>query len=307
MKTIQRRFLLATLTWSLTCGFLVLESPGTSTRRSPHTAPTTRTETCAITFLLRSTTDTTSSSSIETDNAQNNPRLTGLALQLDAGTRKSHSMAQNSAFVTGFFKGLSTKESYRNLITSLYFVYREMEQTFDQTTICPTPVQMLDDPELRRMAPLEQDMDYFYGQDWRSTIRPSPATKVYLSRIQTIAQDPNQSYLLVAHQYTRYLGDLFGGQMMGGMARRSLDLQDGQGTAFYTFDDIPSAKDYITEWYTRLNALDLTENQKEKIVDEANLVFDLNIGILQELDGSPFLAVWTLAINTLRMKLGLAQ
>lgn len=305
MKTIQNTLLLATLTWSLTCGFLVMESRGR--KRSPHRPPpsTPPTETCAITFLW--STPGTSSSSIEQDEAQINPRLSGLALQLDAGTRKSHSMAQNSAFVSGFFKGLSTKESYRDLITSLYFVYREMEQTFDQTTICPAPVQMLDDPELRRMVPLEQDMDYFYGRDWKSTIRPSAATKVYLSRIQTIAQDPNQSYLLVAHQYTRYLGDLFGGQMMGGMARRSLDLKDGQGTAFYTFDDIPSAKDYITEWYTRLNALDLTEKQKEKIVDEANLVFDLNIGILQELDGSPLLAVWTLAINTLRMKLGLSR
>ena len=31
-------------------------------------------------------------------------RSTGLALQLDDGTRKSHSVAENTAFVTGFFK-----------------------------------------------------------------------------------------------------------------------------------------------------------------------------------------------------------
>jgi len=239
-----------------------------------------------------------------------------LALQLDEGTRQSHSMAQNSAFVTGFFKGLSTKESYRNLITSLYFVYREMEDVFDQvastgttTTTTATSVQILDDPKLRRMGSLERDMDYFYGNDWKlSSIQPSPATQIYLRRIQTIANDPSQQYLLVAHQYTRYLGDLFGGQMMGGMARRSLDLpKEGEGTAFYTFDDISSVKDYITEWYTLLNGLDFTNEEKEKIVEEANLVFDLNIGILQELDGSPLLAIWTLAKNTLKMKLGLSS
>merc|ERR1712050_45776 len=41
-----------------------------------------------------------------------NPRKVGLALQLDDGTRKSHSMAQNTAFVTGFFKGLANRQAY---------------------------------------------------------------------------------------------------------------------------------------------------------------------------------------------------
>ena len=94
--------------------------------------------------------------------------------------------------------------------------------------------------------------------------------------------------------------------MMGGMATRSLSLEEGQGVAFYNFDDIPSTNDYITNWYQRLNDLDLTEDQKQEIVDEANFVFDLNIGILQELDGSPFLAIWTLAINSIRQRLGIA-
>ena len=144
-----------------------------------------------------------------------NPRLTGLALQLDDGTRKSHSVAQNSAFVTGFFKGLSTRDSYRALITSLYFVYTAMEDAFDETT--EDRVKALDDPELRRVAQLERDMDYFYGAEWQSEIRPSAATKAYVARVQEVAT--TRPYLLVAHQYTRYLGDLFGTYL--------IDLLDG--------------------------------------------------------------------------------
>ena len=56
--------------------------------------------------------------------AVDSPRSTGLALQLDDGTRKSHSFAQNSAFVTGFFRGIETKESFAKLVSTLYFVYR---------------------------------------------------------------------------------------------------------------------------------------------------------------------------------------
>jgi heme oxygenase len=95
--------------------------------------------------------------------------------------------------------------------------------------------------------------------------------------------------------------------MMGGMASRSLNLENGQGVAFYNFEEIPSAKDFITDWYQKLNDLDLSDQQKQEIVDEANFVFDLNIGILQELDGSPLLAMWTLALNSLKLRLGLGR
>ncbi|KAL3785755.1 hypothetical protein ACHAW5_003597 [Stephanodiscus triporus] len=224
----------------------------------------------------------------------------GLALMLDDGTRKSHSMAQNTQFVTGFFKGLANRDSYRSLVTSLYFVYKSMEEAMDSTA--EARVQALDYPALRRIPSLKKDMEFFYGKNWPSQILPSPAAKAYVARVQEVAG--TKPYLLVAHQYTRYLGDLFGGQMMGGMASRSLNLANGDGTAFYSFDDIPNAKDFITEWYTCLNGLELTDEQKEEIVDEANRVFDLNIGIFQELEGSAVKAMLTLAVNSLKSKLG---
>lgn len=176
-----------------------------------------------------------------------------------------------------------------------------MEQAFDQTS--EDGVKSLDNPELRRVPSLEKDMEYFYGSNWKTKISESPATRLYVARVKEVAQ--KEPHLLVAHQYTRYLGDLFGGQMMGGMAIRSLGLDSKQGVAFYNFDDISNTYDFITAWYQRLNELDLTDEQRQAIVDEANLVFDLNIGILEELDGSPFRAMFLLTVNTLKMKLGL--
>lgn len=232
-----------------------------------------------------------------------NPRAEGLALMLDDGTRKSHSIAESTAFVSGFFKGLSTKEAYRNLLVSLYFVYEAMEEAFDN--INDKNVQALDDSKLRRVEALQQDMKYFFGDDsWRQMIRPSPATQAYVARIQKIAKGP-KPYLLIGHQYSRYLGDLFGGQMMGSMARKSLDLAESRGTAFYQFDEIENSTGYITEWYTKLNGLDLTDAQRQEIVDEANYVFALNIALFDELEGSPWKALWTLAIVSFKVKLGL--
>mmetsp|Transcript_22137 Transcript_22137/g.61520 ORF Transcript_22137/g.61520 Transcript_22137/m.61520 type:complete len:283 (+) Transcript_22137:78-926(+) len=238
----------------------------------------------------------------ETTTATVNPRDVGLALQLDDGTRKSHSVAENTAFVSGFFKGLSTRQSYRDLITSLYFVYEAMERSFDTTT--DESVKALDAPELRRLDSLKKDMEYFYGTEQVPSLAMSPATKAYVARIEEIASG-DKPYLLIGHQYSRYLGDLFGGQMMGSMARRSLDLSEGHGVQFYEFKDINNTKDYITEWYHILNRLELTDVEKQAIVDEANYCFALNIAIFEELDGSALKAMFTLGINTLKMKLGL--
>jgi len=231
-----------------------------------------------------------------------NPRKVGLAFQLDDGTRKSHSIAQNSSFVTGFFKGLSNREAYSKLLTSLYFVYVAMEESFVNTD--EDMVKMMDVKELRRVDALREDMDYFYGTAWENEIQPSKAAKKYADRVIEIAKDKPR--LLIAHQYTRYLGDLFGGQMMGSMAIKSLDLNEEKGTAFYTFNDIDNTTDFITMWYRKLNSLDLTEQEKEEIVDEANYVFALNIEILEELEGSAMKAALTVAWETFREKMGLA-
>jgi len=222
---------------------------------------------------------------------------------LDDGTRKSHSVAESTQFVTGFFKGLGDTKSFSELVTSLYFVYEAMEDEFE--SLRDDHVRAMDFPELRRLPALEDDMAYFHGPNWRNSISPSPATIQYCNRIREVAQkDP---ILLIGHQYSRYVGDLFGGQMMGGMAVKSLGLQkDGPGTAFYRFRDIVDTKAFIEEWYTVLNRLDLDDSQKKAIVDEANVVFKLNIDLFEELDGSAVAALWQFFVSSLRERLGLA-
>jgi heme oxygenase len=163
----------------------------------------------------------------------------------------------------------------------------------------------MDFAPLRRMPPLERDMAFFYGQDWRNSLpRPSAATRKYVDRINEVAAS-DKPELLLGHVYSRYLGDLFGGQMMMGMATRSLKLERGDdgGLAFYTFAGIGDTRAFIDEWYTALNALDLTAEQKEAIVEEANVVFRLNIEVFNELEGNPARAAAMLAIQYARERI----
>ena len=47
--------------------------------------------------------------------------------QIKAGTKKSHTAAENTSFVASFLRGVVSKENYRKLIANFYFVYHAME------------------------------------------------------------------------------------------------------------------------------------------------------------------------------------
>lgn len=217
-----------------------------------------------------------------------------MGLQLDEGTRKSHSVAENTAFVTGFLRGLSNRKSFSALVCAYYHIYFAMEKALTETT--DESVRAMDYRELRRGEQLRADMEFFFGPSWQSQ-PASPATTAYVKHIETVAK--TAPYLLLAHQYTRYLGDLFGGQMMGNMASRSLQLDDGQGITFYKFDNIPSNSEFIEAYYAKLNALDLSVEQRAAVVDEGNLVFALNIDLLEELEGNGAYTAFKFAIDSL--------
>jgi len=164
--------------WASASLLLVLSSSGAFAFAPARTGP--RPHVVSGVALFSTVTDT--DASVETDK---NPRLSGLALMLDDGTRKSHSLAENTQFVTGFFAGLADRDSYRNLMTSLFFVYEAMEQCMDSTS--EERVKALDSPELRRLPSIRKDMDFFYsnelGNDWDNGIdEPSQASKQYVAR-----------------------------------------------------------------------------------------------------------------------------
>ncbi|XP_061847894.1 heme oxygenase 2 [Colius striatus] len=138
--------------------------------------------------------------------------------------------------------------------------------------------------ELHRREALAKDLQYFYGEDWRDKIQCSEATQHYVDRIHHVGQ--HEPELLVAHAYTRYMGDLSGGQVLKKVAQRALKLPSTEeGIQFYTFDNISNAQQFKQLYRARMNALDLDRDTKERIVEEANRAFRFNMQVFEELDG----------------------
>ena len=219
-----------------------------------------------------------------------------LATKLREGTKKAHTMTENVGFVRCFLKGVVERNSYRKLVSSFYFIYSELEEQMHVHRDHPI-LSKIYFPLLNRRMSLEKDLQFYYGDDWHSLIVQSPITQTYVQRIKEISSlDPE---LLVAHLYTRYMGDLSGGQILKGIAQRALNLSNGQGTAFYDFQDIADEKQFKSLYRQRLDEMPIDEAMADRIVDEANAAFALNMRLFQELEGSFIKAVGRVVFNSL--------
>lgn len=229
--------------------------------------------------------------------------MNNLAKELREGTTKSHSMAENVTFVKSFLSGVIDKKAYRTLVANLYFVYSAIEEEMYNNRMNPM-INHIFFPELNRKCSLERDLEFYYGSNWQEQIEASPATNIYIQRIHNIGA--NQPELLIAHAYTRYLGDLSGGQILKKIAQNAMNLQGEAGTAFYNFELIENEQVFKNTYREALNSIPVSEESIKKIVAEANIAFTLNMKIFEELNSS-FLKIMTMlslsAIKNLRNKI----
>ncbi|HEY9779659.1 MAG TPA: heme oxygenase (biliverdin-producing) [Leptolyngbyaceae cyanobacterium] len=218
-----------------------------------------------------------------------------LATLLREGTKKAHTMAENVGFVKCFLKGVVEKTSYRKLVANLYFVYSAMEEEMERHRQHPI-LSKVYFQQLNRQRSLETDLKYYFGSQWRDAIALSPAGEAYVQRIREVSN--NEPELLIAHLYTRYLGDLSGGQILKGIAQRAMNLSDGEGTAFYEFEEIPDEKQFKATYRQALDELPIDEATATRIVDEANAAFGMNMKLFQELEGNLIKAIGVMLYNT---------
>ncbi len=224
-----------------------------------------------------------------------------LAGQLREGTKKSHTMAENTGFVACFLKGVVEKKSYRKLISDLYFVYSAMEEEIERLVLDNHPVvKFIGFKELFRKETLENDLKYYYGDNWIKQIQISDSAQSYVDRIRYVAKESPE--LLVGHHYTRYIGDLSGGQILKKIAKKALNIDGNQGLDFYEFSMIDDEKKFKKSYSDILNNLPINQDIANKIIDEANQAFIYNMKMFKELEGNLIAVLGKIVFNYLTRK-----
>lgn len=106
-----------------------------------------------------------------------------------------------------------------------------------------------------------------------------PATVAYCDRLREVAFERAPAF--VAHHYTRYLGDLSGGQYLGPAIARAYGL-DGDGHRFFVFEGVdPGA--FRVRYRELLDQVEWTPAEQEEFLAEVAEAYKVNIAVLAEL------------------------
>jgi len=138
-------------------------------------------------------------------------------------------------------------------------------------------------PDVFRSEAILADLRYFGVAP--DPIRPGAST-AYHDRIRSLATDDPRSSaspLLVAHAYVRFMADVSGGLIAGKIAQRVLKLPSREGLAFLSFPNIPDPGVFRDDFRKRLDAFPQDEEESLRIVGEANVAFELNRHLADEL------------------------
>lgn len=198
-----------------------------------------------------------------------------------SATAADHGRAAASGFMSALFRRELPLAAYTEMVAQQAFAYAVLEQAADAVSTHPVAGVFVDDA-LRRSPALVADMQVLVGPDWIERHRPSEATRTFCARMEAVCTEAPER--LVAHHYTRYLGDLSGGQMIGQIACQTYGLAPGAGASFYDFDAIPDVEAYKEQYRRRMDQASWSEDERDALLDEVRIAYRLNTDVVDELD-----------------------
>ena len=195
-------------------------------------------------------------------------------------TWSGHSDSEHAGFMADLMKGEGTRDDYIALVVQHYFIYEALEAAEASFAGDPVVAQFAT-PRLTRLPALEADLAYLLGEGWREQIAPLPTTVAYVERIRQIEAD-RWAGGFVAHHYTRYLGDLSGGQFIGRVMQRRFGFETN-GVGFYLFDEIADPTAFKQTYRDELDRVAWDADERERVIDEVLLAYRLNTELFDDL------------------------
>ena len=161
--------------------------------------------------------------------------------------------------MVALMKGELDSEAYFDYIAQLAPIYEALETWNSDSPFF--------DRRLDRFERIIADLEH------SGTKVVSNQTIEYVDHIKNLIKEKDEIRLL-AHHYTRYLGDLSGGQAIGSLVARNLSIPPNF-LSFYDFDDIGDRVRYKETYRQNLDTL-ISEEDYEIFINEVILAFEHN-------------------------------
>ena len=198
-------------------------------------------------------------------------------------TWSSHGDSEGASFMKDLMTGKGTREDYIALVAQHFFIYEAIEaaaERFADNTVAAPFIS----PQLTRLNAIEDDLAFLIGSDWRDQISPLPTTVAYVNRVNEIAAEGWVGGF-IAHHYTRYLGDLSGGQAIRRLMQRQFGFETN-GVGFYFFDQIASPKEFKETYRDELDAVEWDDAERTRVIDEVLEAYRFNTELFVDLSAA---------------------
>jgi heme oxygenase len=203
------------------------------------------------------------------------PERTGIVAALYVRTRALHLEAEQSGIIADILRGEASPAGYVLLLRNLHAAYDAMEQGLARHHQTPG-LARLSAYRFDRAVAIGADLAALCGDNWRSTIPLLPAGEAYADAI-TRAAEGDGSWL-IAHAYTRYLGDLSGGQIVQKLLAKSMQLRPDQ-LSMYAFAGFPDPVVLKSEYRHALEEAGADLIDPASVVEQGATAFTLNIAL----------------------------
>lgn len=204
-----------------------------------------------------------------------------LAERLRLETRDLHRAAERTGLMSELLQGRLDPAAYAALLRNLHALYVALETALQAHAHDPMVGRMVARAWFRAPA-LQADLDRLMPGAWQQGLLLAQAMAQYVQRLADLsAAHATQPRLLVAHAYVRYLGDLYGGQILKRAVLRHLG--DKASTRFFEFgpeDELPALRQRFRQ---QMAAMQPTVQESDAIVAEARWAFVQHQRLFDEL------------------------
>lgn len=203
-----------------------------------------------------------------------------LSAELRAATAAEHKDAENSPFIVMLMSGRLSLADYTRYLVNMAWLYSALEKQVAEGVPMPGSEELWDE-RLLRLPSITYDLENLGVADWRETTRPSDAMESYISHIESLGG--RSDYRLIAHHYTRYLGDLSGGQAIAALVARHYGASEDQ-LSFYRFERIDNIVRFKEHYRECLDRVTLIDDEWENLLEEARQAFRRNQSVFSDLN-----------------------
>ena len=201
----------------------------------------------------------------------------GLVVALRQRTRGLHAAAERSGIIREVLRGTASRYGYALLLRALLPAYQALEAGLERHRTGQL-LAAVARREVYRASAIEADLAALAGRDWRQAL-PLPGSGLrYADRVAAAASGDGAG--LLAHAYTRFLGDLSGGRVMA--ARLAGIVPPLPGLRFHEFPAIADLAAFRSAYLSALDDAGRRVGNQQAIVEEAAEAFICNIAVSEE-------------------------